>query len=657
MKRLALALLLLAAPAEARRIYVSPVGNDSSTTYLTSGGTPLRTLDKAINSKATTGDSIMLAHSAGVHSSGRYADGILPNVYWKVLQSITIIGDSSKPNAVVVPSVSISANSANRRFGDWALVGVRVNGNFDCQENNGVENADADGLILRHVTIQRHFSLSDVDANLYNVRAGIHPDTASSRTSIRSSEQDANIVADRFYVYAQPSSATDYTDPAIELRTITTANYWLKLTVTNSLFRVYAPNAWAPPKPTFFSGWNDCSISDSKFEIVDSTGTDTLRQGGLWRDNLERNVMLRDTFITRTVRAGEGGGVFRLTSPGSNDLSHNVGGGNTWRYCWFQSNVPTIDGTGGTIGFDWQIQPGDSFYYNVAVCSTGTTRAGFNVNNILGAAYIGNNTFYNRGTGGAFMVNDDGENCGYMNGKLKVENNIFYSQSTGQTASDYAAAMKWPAINRVTDVIDSDYNLFAHYGNANGGRSLSIAPCGSNLALFKPDSARAVYGIETNSRHGSPRFVDSSFANFNPNLLSTSAAISAGRNGVTIGAREYVNPRPESVSDLTTLAAAPNAVVLAWTATGEDSLTGTAASYIVRYSLTYISDFDLATDVSGEPTPGVAGTMETFTVSGLTAGTPYYFAVKVVDGAGQVSEISNVTMRVTTSGGPGFADP
>ena len=50
-----------------------------------------------------------------------------------------------------------------------------------------------------------------------------------------------------------------------------------------------------------------------------------------------------------------------------------------------------------------------------------------------------------------------------------------------------------------------------------------------------------------------------------------------------------------------------------------------------------------ATQVTGEPAPKVAGAAETFTVTGLTGGTFYYFALKVTDDAANTSEISNVT--------------
>ena len=62
--------------------------------------------------------------------------------------------------------------------------------------------------------------------------------------------------------------------------------------------------------------------------------------------------------------------------------------------------------------------------------------------------------------------------------------------------------------------------------------------------------------------------------------------------------------------------ATPTSVTLTWTAPGDDSTTGTATSYDVRYSLSAITDanWGAATQVSGEPAPLAAGTVQTFDV-------------------------------------------
>jgi hypothetical protein len=85
------------------------------------------------------------------------------------------------------------------------------------------------------------------------------------------------------------------------------------------------------------------------------------------------------------------------------------------------------------------------------------------------------------------------------------------------------------------------------------------------------------------------------------------------------------------------------AVDLAWTATGDDDNAGTARTYDLRYSTAPIDEanFAAAAPVAGVPAPKVAGSAETFTVTGLNPGTRFYFALKVADERPNWSEISN----------------
>ncbi|TPW14366.1 MAG: Ig-like domain-containing protein, partial [bacterium] len=85
-------------------------------------------------------------------------------------------------------------------------------------------------------------------------------------------------------------------------------------------------------------------------------------------------------------------------------------------------------------------------------------------------------------------------------------------------------------------------------------------------------------------------------------------------------------------------------VLVSWTSPGDDNAAGTAASYDLRFSTSAITagNFGSATPVTGEPAPAVAGTAQSMTVSGLTAGTTYFFAMKTSDEVPNVSPISNV---------------
>lgn len=90
-------------------------------------------------------------------------------------------------------------------------------------------------------------------------------------------------------------------------------------------------------------------------------------------------------------------------------------------------------------------------------------------------------------------------------------------------------------------------------------------------------------------------------------------------------------------------------VTLAWSAVGDDSLTGTATSYDVRYSTSPITEgnWASATTVTGEPTPTASGTAQSYVVRSLSRQVTYYFAAKVTDDSANTSAISNV-LQVTT---------
>jgi len=97
------------------------------------------------------------------------------------------------------------------------------------------------------------------------------------------------------------------------------------------------------------------------------------------------------------------------------------------------------------------------------------------------------------------------------------------------------------------------------------------------------------------------------------------------------------------------LAATPGTVTgsvdLSWTAPGDDAHIGTAASYLVRHSASVIDSpagWEAATPVtSGVPNPKPAGQSEQMTVSGLTPGALYYFAVRAQDEVPNLGGLSN----------------
>lgn len=117
---------------------------------------------------------------------------------------------------------------------------------------------------------------------------------------------------------------------------------------------------------------------------------------------------------------------------------------------------------------------------------------------------------------------------------------------------------------------------------------------------------------------------------------------------------------------LATLPAAPPAraatvsATLRWTAPGDDGVIGRAQAYALRYSTAPITaaNFNAATPATGLPAPGLPGSTEVHTLTGLAAGTLYYVAIKTADEAGNWSAISNVAtvLPPTTAAGDVTAD-
>jgi len=108
---------------------------------------------------------------------------------------------------------------------------------------------------------------------------------------------------------------------------------------------------------------------------------------------------------------------------------------------------------------------------------------------------------------------------------------------------------------------------------------------------------------------------------------------------------------PSAVTNLALSNPSDTAITVSWTAPGDDESTGTATSYDLRYSTSEITEanWSSATQVSSEPTPSVAGSSESMTVSGLTESTIYYFALKTSDEVPNESGISNVPNLATTA--------
>ena len=170
------------------------------------------------------------------------------------------------------------------------------------------------------------------------------------------------------------------------------------------------------------------------------------------------------------------------------------------------------------------------------------------------------------------------------------------------------------------------------------------------------------------------------------NRIYTAGMVTAGGwplNGYYL--RANLNPPadltpPAPIRDLHGRVRANGQLLVSWTAPGNDGATGQAASYQLKYAPSPLVEkvtgwpdlaaplpmtvaqwmsraaalkatqlpFVSAWNVTGEPSPAAAGTVQSMVVPGLAAGTRYYVAIKSLDAANNLSDLGNVLAITTT---------
>ncbi len=105
---------------------------------------------------------------------------------------------------------------------------------------------------------------------------------------------------------------------------------------------------------------------------------------------------------------------------------------------------------------------------------------------------------------------------------------------------------------------------------------------------------------------------------------------------------------PSDVTDLAAVAIDDSTFTLTWTAPGDNGTSGTASQYDICYSTSRIREqnWDVATQITGEPQPKPGGQWENFTVTGFAASTNYFFALKTADEVPNWSGISNLAPAI-----------
>ena len=128
---------------------------------------------------------------------------------------------------------------------------------------------------------------------------------------------------------------------------------------------------------------------------------------------------------------------------------------------------------------------------------------------------------------------------------------------------------------------------------------------------------------------------------------------------IRAGAAPSDTTPPSTVADLAASSPTQTGCTLTWTAPGDDGPIGQATSYEFRRHSAPITagTWAAAVPITGAPAPAVAGTAQAATVTGLTAGTTYYFAMRATDEAGNVGGISNSPQLTTASPAPDITAP
>jgi hypothetical protein len=234
----------------------------------------------------------------------------------------------------------------------------------------------------------------------------------------------------------------------------------------------------------------------------------------------------------------------------------------------------------------------------------------------------------------------------------ELTSNIFYSTAASAPSNSGGLTMWKDSQTGFT----SNNNLFftPGYQSQPGDRSLVW----SGYYNSQPGTGKPWYnlnGQDGASRHGSPQWADSSFANLDVRLRSGSPAIGLGLAGTDAGPIPFgggavdATP-PASVANLGISNVTDTGLLLSWTAPGDDGTVGIAQLYDLRYSTAAITstNFANATPVTVQPVPAIAGTAQSYVMAGLTPGTTYWFAIKARDDWGNWSGLSNVPSAATT---------
>lgn len=610
---LALACLLLGVgPAAAATYYVSTGGNDSN------AGTqaaPWRTLAKA-NATLVAGDACLIA-------AGTYTDPISPAANGSAGARITYVGSLANPGSVVVANLY-----SNRAY--ITMKGVRTTG--ACQLYYTSESAKPvrDSVAFCILSGLDFWGAKNCSVSRCTINGKVaflqdHGYAGNPDPWVANSAEDTvryNTVIGGAFA-GKLCYVRGYTQYCVIDSNRFSGSFTVALGGDNAYGR-YLYNSY----------YNTFRDNSWRFEADgELTGGGEFTAFAM-RDSSSHNLFERDTMLCGVQSGFTIGG--RLCNSGSAP-GQNLCVGNRWNGCFYQA-------TGWMANLE--LLNGATIENSVFASSNnmGLWLSG-NVQNSI----IRNCTFYSLHSP-ALQVGGDLR----LGGATQIYNNIFYADSVAACFSGRPVLFQGYATG-----FSEDYNVFYSRAAAAGVTAASQAVYWASSACSPVGAGTAwasASGNDVHSKWGAPLFNDERWGSLDPRLRSGSAAIGAAQGGGDAGAYPFVPggadvTPPAAVSTLTVVQQSNDYALLSWTAPGDNGMSGTAAAYDLRSSTQPITEanFAAATPVPTPPAILPAGSAQSYALTGLTASTTYYFALKARDAANNWSALSNVPSAATTA--------
>lgn len=181
--------------------------------------------------------------------------------------------------------------------------------------------------------------------------------------------------------------------------------------------------------------------------------------------------------------------------------------------------------------------------------------------------------------------------------------------------------------------------------------SVTLAGAREDGAIITVDSASDGVGVPT-----ATTWQKDIVLSIGTNTFTITATDAAGNASApfTLTITRNANQAPSAVLNLavTTPIITNDRATLTWTAPADTDVPSQTLTYSLRYATALIADetaWNAATNVTGLPAVGASGIAETFTTTGLTPATAYFFALRASDGE-LMSALSNSATGTTHYG-------